>query len=161
MPLKRGQFSHNNSQKTPHSSPIWAGYGVSFVDPGSDWYSASDPAIIHVITYIIGPRCNSTWLYYVHFIKYCGLVMPFDDIELSHHWLRNCLAAPSHCLNLCWHTIIEILWHSFQGDVHLNIEDFNPKVMFEIYTTKSQSHLPTKQWNDLVFRPFRWDLVIH
>ena len=35
----------------------------SFVDPASDWYSASVPVIIHVISYNIGPRYNGTWLY--------------------------------------------------------------------------------------------------
>ena len=33
---KRGQFSHKYSQKTPHSMPVRARYGVSFVDPASD-----------------------------------------------------------------------------------------------------------------------------
>ena len=37
VPLQHGQFSKKKSQKTPHSSPVRAGYGVSFVDPGSDY----------------------------------------------------------------------------------------------------------------------------
>ena len=54
VPLKRGQFSHKYSQKTSHSSPVK--YGLSFVDPASDWYSASVPVIM-------GPRYNGTRLY--------------------------------------------------------------------------------------------------
>ena len=46
-----------NSQKTPHSSPIRMRYGVSFVDPASDWYHAPVPVIIYVISYNIGPQC--------------------------------------------------------------------------------------------------------
>ena len=32
-------------KNTPHSSPVRARYGVVFVDPACDWYSASVPAI--------------------------------------------------------------------------------------------------------------------
>ena len=38
------------SQKTPHSSPVRAGYGVSFVDTTSDLYSALVPVIISEIS---------------------------------------------------------------------------------------------------------------
>ena len=43
MPLWRGQFSHKYSQNSPHSSPVRARYGVSFVDPASEWWSAPVP----------------------------------------------------------------------------------------------------------------------
>ena len=36
---------------------------VSFVDPASDWYSASVPVNIYEISYNIGPRYNGTRLY--------------------------------------------------------------------------------------------------
>ena len=36
---------------------------MSFVDPVSDWYSASVPVFIYVISYNIGPRYNGTQLY--------------------------------------------------------------------------------------------------
>ena len=52
--LIRGQFSHRYSQKTPKSSPVRARYGLSYVDPASDWYSASVSVIISVISYNIG-----------------------------------------------------------------------------------------------------------
>ena len=40
-----------------------ARYGVSFVDPASDWCSALVFAIIYAISYYIGPRYNGTLLY--------------------------------------------------------------------------------------------------
>ena len=36
---------------------------MSFVDPASDWYSATVPAIINVISYNIRPRYKGTPLY--------------------------------------------------------------------------------------------------
>ena len=63
MPLKPGQFSYKHSQKTLHSSPVRASYGVHFVDPASDWYSASVHVIIYVTSYNIGPRYGGTRLY--------------------------------------------------------------------------------------------------
>ena len=39
---------------------------VSYVYPASDWYSASVPVIIYVISYHIGPRYDSTRLYYIN-----------------------------------------------------------------------------------------------
>ena len=63
VPLKRGQFSHRYSQKTPYSLPVRARYGVSFLDSTSDWYSASVPAIIYAIFYYFGMHYNGTWLY--------------------------------------------------------------------------------------------------
>ena len=62
VPLQRGLFSHKHSQKTPHSSPARVRYGVSFVDWASDWYSASVPVIVYVISYDITPRYNGTRL---------------------------------------------------------------------------------------------------
>ena len=57
------QFSRKYSQKTPHSSPVRVRYGVPFVNPVSDWYSASVSVIIYVISFNIGPCYNGTWLY--------------------------------------------------------------------------------------------------
>ena len=39
-------------------------YGVYFVDPSSDWYSALVPVMSQLISYNIGPRYNGTSLYY-------------------------------------------------------------------------------------------------
>ena len=57
------------SPKTPHSSPVKASYGVSFVDPASDWYSTWVPGIIYAISYYIGPCYNGIQLYY--FVAIC------------------------------------------------------------------------------------------
>ena len=56
-------ISHKYSRKTPNSSPVRARYGVSVMNPASDWYSASVYAIIYVISYNIWPRYNGTLLY--------------------------------------------------------------------------------------------------
>ena len=45
------------------SLPFRVRYGVSFVDPASDWHSASVPVIIYVISYNIGQRYYGTPLY--------------------------------------------------------------------------------------------------
>ena len=50
----------------PHSSPVRVRYGVSFVDPASDWYSALVPAISNAICYYIGQRYNGTGMYMAH-----------------------------------------------------------------------------------------------
>ena len=49
--------------ETPHSSPVRASYGVSFVGSHSDLYSASVTAVMHTISFHIGPRYNGTRLY--------------------------------------------------------------------------------------------------
>ena len=56
------------SLKTLHSSPIRERYGVSFVDPASDWYSAWVPVIIYVISYSIGPCCILILIYQRNFV---------------------------------------------------------------------------------------------
>ena len=53
MPLSRSHFLKYSQR---------ASYGVSFVDPASDWYSASVPVIINVTSYNIGPHYNGTRL---------------------------------------------------------------------------------------------------
>ena len=63
LPLLRGQFSHKYCQKTPHSLPVRARYGVFIVGPAPGWYSARVPTIIYAISYYIGPCDNGTWLY--------------------------------------------------------------------------------------------------
>ena len=67
-------------QKTPHSSPVSARYGVSFVDPASGWYSAWVPVIIHVISCNIGPR-------YMHFMDmlvfWCKLQRNWHNININ------------------------------------------------------------------------------
>ena len=63
--IQRGAFIMRLifSQKTQHSSPVRASYGVSFVEPSSDWYSALVRVIIYVISCNIGPHYNGIRLY--------------------------------------------------------------------------------------------------
>ena len=49
--------------KDTHSLPVRVRYGVSFVDPAYDWYSAWVPGIICAISYYIEPRYSGTLLY--------------------------------------------------------------------------------------------------
>ena len=39
-----------------YSSPLRMRYGLYFVDPAYDWYTASVSVIIHALSYSIGPR---------------------------------------------------------------------------------------------------------
>ena len=57
-------FFHKYPQRTLHSSPGRARYGVSFVDSASVWYSTSVPAVIYAMSCYIGSRYNGTWLYF-------------------------------------------------------------------------------------------------
>ena len=81
--IKWGQFSHKHSQKTPYSSPIRARYGCLFVDLASDWYSASVPVVIYVISYNIGLRYNSTWLYWLEFEYFVLISLAINDLGQS------------------------------------------------------------------------------
>ena len=57
------QFSWKPSQKTPHSLPVRARYGMSFVGSHSDIYYAMGSAVIYAISYCIGLHYNGTQLY--------------------------------------------------------------------------------------------------
>ena len=50
------------TQKTSHSTPFRARYGLSFVESASHWYSASVSVIIYVISYYIGAPYNGSRL---------------------------------------------------------------------------------------------------
>ena len=67
--ITRSIFS-KYSQRTPHSSPARARYGVSFVDPRSGWHSDAFLVINHVISYNIRPRYNGTPLYMGHIHRF-------------------------------------------------------------------------------------------
>ena len=56
-------ISSKYSQKTPHSSPVTASYGVSFVGSASDRYSASMPAMMCAISCYVGLHYNSIRMY--------------------------------------------------------------------------------------------------
>ena len=59
-------FLTNIRKSHPIARKVRTVYGVCFVDPASDWYSASVPVIIYAISYNIGPPYNGTWLYFEH-----------------------------------------------------------------------------------------------
>ena len=80
-----GQFSLNYLQKTPHSSPVRVKFGMNFVGPDSDWYSAWVSAIIYAISYYIGPRYNGTQLY-IEII-----CMPYHIMCYEHHMIMPSL----------------------------------------------------------------------
>ena len=66
-------------KNTPHSASIVARYGVSFVYPASDWYSASVPIIICVKYYNFGVPYNGTrpYIHIYIYIRYCCLTTSF------------------------------------------------------------------------------------
>ena len=85
MPL--GQFSHKYSQNTPLSSPVRVRYGVSFVDPASDWYSASVAVIIFVTSYNITSR-------YMALDCISGIDFHFSRYSLSNQiWIEKIYRA--------------------------------------------------------------------
>ena len=69
-------FLTNIHKNTPHSSPVMAKYGVSFVDPASDWYSASVSVIIYVISYNTGPCYNGNQLHLNRIFAYTWSTVP-------------------------------------------------------------------------------------
>ena len=110
-------------QKTPQSSPVRVRYGVSLVDPASDWYFASVSAIINEISYNIGSRYNCTRLYVgcmnidLSFDMKCNLAPRFslnwDLFSISFHAcyissyisqeLCTCIVHTFSCLVLFWY----------------------------------------------------------
>ena len=96
VPLQLGQFSHKYSQNKPHSSPVRAKYGVSFVNPAADWYSVA--VITHLISYNIGPHYNNMQLYIIlsqemvwyknHMVKIAEMIYHMISFY-ENGWLQN------------------------------------------------------------------------
>ena len=59
----RSFFFQKSPQRSFHSSPVKASYGVSFVGSNSGWYLVSATAVIRAITWYIGPRFSGSRLY--------------------------------------------------------------------------------------------------
>ena len=57
-----------------------------------------------------------------------------------------CLTAPNHYLNKYWFIINKIIWYSFQGDAHLNMQDINHQVVLEMYTFRITATSSWGQW---------------
>ena len=83
-------------KNTPHSASVVARYGVSFVYPASDWYSASVPIIICVEYYNFGVPYNGTRPY-IHIYIYVIVV-----------WLPLSVYMKAYFLTR--YTIINNLW---------------------------------------------------
>ena len=61
--------------------------------------------------------------------------------------MASCLMAPSLYLNQLWLTINEfVLWNSFQGNIYLNTQGINAKVVPEMYTFEITVASPRGQW---------------
>ena len=118
-------FLQKSSLKTPHSLPVRARYGVSFVNFNSDLYS---PAVIKatdcidlVLEYpgLIKRWINSLWP--------SGAIWRHRSQSTIAQVMACCLMAPSHYLNQCWLIINEVLQLShkgnFTGNAH-NIRDW-------------------------------------
>ena len=93
--------------KTPHSSPVRARYGVTFVDPAFDWYSASVPVNIYVISYNIQPHFNDTQLYFfqedtLHFVDWIN----FDTMKVR-------MSQESSVILVCIHVLPHLIIFSF------------------------------------------------
>ena len=77
--IARSIFCCKYSQKTPHSLPLRARYGMSFFGPASDWYSAWGLAIFHCT----GPHYNGTQLHFGAnwpYIIMCLYCIPYSDL---------------------------------------------------------------------------------
>ena len=72
-----GQLPPESPQKTSHSSPVRARYGVCFVGSDPDLYSASVTAVMYAILCYIGPHYNGSQLYII-FIHICIHVFLFS-----------------------------------------------------------------------------------
>ena len=84
---------------------------------------------------VVISQWNYIILSYKGSLTYCGLMTPYGDISgptlaqvMDWH-----LMAPSHYLKQCWLIIIEVLWHSPEGNFTGNAQDIYPWYEFENY----------------------------
>ena len=73
-----------NIHETPHSSPVRARYGVSFVGSACDWYSTSVPAIMRANHVIMGHVITALHCSYIISMSYWTTVK-----SRMHLWWRN------------------------------------------------------------------------
>ena len=57
-----------------------------------------------------------------------------SEILVNTYTGNGLLKSPSHYVNQCYVTINELLSHSCQGNMYLNIQYINRQDLFEIYT---------------------------
>ena len=65
-------------------------------------------------------------------------------------------------MNWFWFAINEIIWHSFLDGIYLNTQDFNPQIVFEIYTFEMMIVSSREQWVKLIsFLNNSWSGQLH
>ena len=72
-----------NIQKRYSYLPVRARYGVSFVDPASDWYSTLVRVIIYVKSYNITPHYNDTRRYVYGTLFHKKSILPYLNCSKS------------------------------------------------------------------------------
>ena len=97
------------------------------------WQPAITMSLRYPTPYIIWAPSESS--------SYISLIVP-----QWHHVASYILVKTDSTYCQCWFIINEILWHSFQVDVYLHIQDFNHKVMSEIYLFLNHL-LGDNEWN--------------
>ena len=90
---------HTNIRKRHPFTQIFI-KDTPFVDPASDWYSASVPVIIYEITYNIEPRYNNTQLYMC--------LSQLGDMSLKYGWWKYFRMMTSWYGNAS--NITDLLW---------------------------------------------------
>ena len=107
--------------------PIALRYGVSFVVPASDWYSASISIIINVISYNIGPRYNGTRLH-VFFLMSSAKYQPFvhaplcRDSEVISMWRWEPKLDPHAIVDTSSSTTKRLIWLPFADHIFNSIQ---------------------------------------
>ena len=112
-----------------HSSWIFFSFWIKFCEPALNHYQQAHVALNWALI-------NLT---------YCGLVMPYGDIDLGQHWLRQWLVAwctkPLPKPILIYH-ITEVQWHS-SGGILLEISQaLISKIGLNITYIKFHPNLP-------------------
>ena len=97
------------SQKIPHSSPVRTRYGVSFVDPASDWYSA----------HILGCQIN------VHAVNICHVSVGLGSTLTSKCWsfFFYMLEVTKICICISWHSSTQemsVCWYALSWKTKLS-----------------------------------------
>ena len=122
--ITRSFFFQKYSRKAPHSSPVGARYGVSFVGSAPEWYSASVPAMIYAICWYIGPRYNGTRLYSSAIRAMCHALLWIQVAPKS--WMNHvtlnlriptnqaCSSVPNHRGHLTTHPTIRNCTFAFR-----------------------------------------------
>ena len=116
--LKRCRFSAQSSQKTPHSSPARASYGVSFVNITSDSCSASVIFVPYAKSCYLGQHYNGISLHLWIIFSSDIISRPFKYKHLGKENLwtyKSVLPVPivvaeSDCREL--HGILRVHFHS-------------------------------------------------